>query len=294
MSVPMAYIGVIIIWSTTPIAVLWSSEEVGFLFGLTSRMMVSAVLATMAAALLGIGLKWSRVAIQLYIVTGLSFFFTMFLIYWAMQYIPSGWVSLLFGFMPIATALMARIWLQSEALSSHRLFGMAVGFMGLASVFSTGINLNPEAALGIGAVLLSVTMHAGSSVWVKKQQADIPAIVMTSGGLLVAAPLFFIMWIFSGAAMPVQASPKTLWSIGYLALFGSVLGFALYYYVLKHVEATRTSLMTLIAPVAALAIGNALNGEPLTVEIITGAILILGGLAIFELGHRLPLFVSKP
>ncbi|MDX8388529.1 MAG: DMT family transporter, partial [Ghiorsea sp.] len=213
---------------------------------------------------------------------------------WAMQYIPSGWVSLLYGFMPIATALMARIWLKGETLSGHRLFGMAVGFFGLASIFSTGFNLNPQAALGIGAVLLSATMHAGSSVWVKKQKADIPAIVMTSGGLLVAAPLFFLMWLYTGADMPVHPSSKTLWSIGYLALFGSVLGFALYYYVLKHVEATKASLITLIAPVAALALGNTLNGEPLTVEIIAGAILILGGLAIFELGHRLPMFAKKP
>jgi len=293
MSVPMAYIGVILIWSTTPIAVLWSSEEVGFIFGMTSRMVFGAVFATMAVALLGAGLTWNRKAMQLYLISGLTFFFAMFLIYWAVQFIPTGWVSLLYGFMPIATALMARVWLQSETLSTHRMFGMALGFVGLATIFSTAISLSPNSALGISAILLAVILHAGSSVWIKRQQTAMPAIVMTSGGLLVAAPLFLLVWFVNGSGLPLHTSDKTLWSIAYLALFGSVFGFALYYYVLKNIDATKTSLITLIAPVLALALGHMLNGEPLTSEIIAGAILILGGLMLFELGHRIPIFMRK-
>ena len=288
MSVPMAYIGVIIIWSTTPLAVFWSSEEVGFIFGLTSRMLIGAVLATMAVALMGIGLHWNKTAVRLYIITGFSFFMAMFLIYWAMQYIPTGWVSLLYGFMPIATALMARRWLEGEALGRYKILGLSIGLIGLSCVFSTGLDLNQGAVFGIGAVLLSVVLHAGSSVWVKKQAANLPSIVLTSGGLLVATPLFLMAFFLSGATIPEHASVKTMWSIFYLALFGSVLGFALYYYVLKHVDATRASLITLIAPIAALGFGNVLNHEPLTAGIILGAMLILGGLSLFEFGHWVP------
>jgi len=78
-----------------------------------------------------------------------------------------------------------------------------------------------------------------------------------------------------------------------LLLFGWVVAFSLFYYVLKHVDATRTSLITLIAPVAALGLGNILNHELLTVEMIAGAMLVLGDLALFELGQHRPVFKRK-
>jgi len=85
--------------------------------------------------------------------------------------------------------------------------------------------------------------------------------------------------------LPADITEKVSASIAYLALFGSVLGFALYYYVLRHVEATRVSLIALMSPVFALARGNLLNGEPLTPDILFSTALILSGLALFELAH---------
>jgi drug/metabolite transporter (DMT)-like permease len=63
-----------------------------------------------------------------------------------------------------------------------------------------------------------------------------------------------------------------------------VIGFALFFYILKHVSASRVSLITLITPVTALLLGRYLNGEPLTVEIMSGAVMILAGLASYEFG----------
>jgi len=129
-------------------------------------------------------------------------------------------------------------------------------------------------------------IHSASSVWVKRINADVPAIVMTSGGLAIAAPLFLLTWLLNSGGLPADVSTKTVGSIAYLALFGSVLGFTLYYYVLKHVQATRVAMIALIAPVMALTLGNILNGEPLSIEIAFGAMLILSGLALFETGDR--------
>ncbi len=286
MSVPMAYIGVIIIWSTTPLAVLWSSEEVGFVFGVTSRMAIGAVLALVVAALLGNGMKWHRHAIKAYLIAGISIYGAMLSAYWAAQFIPSGWMSLIFGMSPVITGLMACIWLEGEQISPARLAGMILGLMGLAVIFATGMYMDDRAAYGICGMLLSTVIHSGSSVWVKRINADVPAIVMTSGGLVIATPLFLLTWHLSSNGLPVDMSARTVGSIAYLALLGSVLGFTLYFYVLKHVEATRVAMIALVSPVLALGLGNMLNGEPLSMEIVLGAALILSGLAMFEMGGR--------
>jgi len=287
MSIPLAYIGVIIIWSSTPLAIVWSSEGVGFLFGVTSRMVIGAMLALMFAALLGSGMKWHRRAISAYVVAGLGIYGAMLSVYWAAQYIPSGWISLIFGLSPVVTGIMARYWLEGETLTLQRVTGILMGLAGLAIIFATGIQMNGHALLGIFGVLLSVVIHSSSGIWVKRINADVSAIVMTSGGLALAAPLFLMTWLFIGNGMPDQPTSRTLNAIGYLALFGSVLGFALYYYVLKHVQVTRVALITLITPVIALALGNLLNHEPITFEIILGAVMILSGLALFEMSGRI-------
>lgn len=286
MSIPLAYIGVIIIWSTTPLAILWSSDGVGFLFGVTSRMVIGAVLALVVAALLGAGMKWHRRALAAYTAAGLGIYGAMLCGYWAVQYIPTGWLSLLFGLSPLITGIMARYWLEDEHLTLSKMMGMLIAIAGLAVIFAHGVQMDSHTLFGIAGVLVAVTIHSASGVWVKRINADVPAIVMTSGGLALAAPLFLMTWLFLGREVPIELSGRTLGAIGYLALFGSVLGFALYYYVLRHVQATKVALITLITPVIALTLGSLLNSEPVTVEVVSGTALILSGLALFQLGGR--------
>jgi drug/metabolite transporter (DMT)-like permease len=286
MSVPSAYLGVIIIWSTTPLAILWSSQDVGFVFGVTSRMLIGAILALIVAALLGSGLVWHRRAILAYMASGLGIYGGMISVYWSAQYIPTGWISLIFGLSPIVTSLMARLWLEGERLTRSRLIGMLMGLSGLAVIFGTSLSLSGEAVIGVLGMLVSVSVHCASAVWIKRFDPSVPAIVLTSGGLLFAAPLFLTTWLLSGAALPESMSTRTFGAIAYLAVLGSVLGFALYYYVLSKVEATRVALLTLITPVCALALGHLLNNEPLTPEVLAGSLLILSGLAAFELSGK--------
>lgn len=287
MSIPLAYIGVIIIWSTTPLAILWSSDGVGFLFGVTSRMVIGAVLALVVASLLGAGMKWHRQAIRAYVAAGLGIYGGMLTVYWAAQFIPSGWISVIFGLSPVFTGIMASYWLKGESLTLQKVVGMIIGISGLALIFITGVKMDGNMLLGIIVMLLSVTIHSASGVWIKRIDADVPAIVMTSGGLVLAAPLFLVTWLLMGNEMPVEFTGRALGAIGYLALFGSVLGFALYFYVLRHVQATKVALITLITPVIALTLGSLLNSEPITVEVVFGTALILSGLALFQLGGQI-------
>lgn len=287
MSVPLSFVGLIIIWSTTPLAILWSSEGVGFLFGITSRMAIGCIVGLVLVALLGIGMRWTRRALAAYLAGGLGIFGAMLCTYWAAQWIPTGWVSLIFGFSPVITALMAVLWLDGERLSGRRLAGMGLGLAGLAAIFGSSLQMDAHAVAGEVAMLAAVSIYSASTVWVKRIRASLPPLVMSSGALLVATPLFILTTAFYAPQLPEQVGLRTLGAIGYLAIFGSVLGFSLFYYVLHHVEATRVALITLITPVLALAAGHVLNGEPLGLDVILGSALILSGLALFEFdGHK--------
>jgi len=282
-SVPLSFAGLIIIWSTTPLAILWSSEGVGFLFGITSRTAIGCVVGLLLLALLGIGMRWNRRALAAYLAGGLGIFGAMLCTYWSAQFIPSGWISLLFGLSPLITALMTLLWLDGERLNGRKFIGMGLGLAGLATIFGSSLNMDVHAAKGVAAMLLAVLIYSASAVWVKRIRASLPPLVMSSGALLVATPLFLLSMALFAPVLPQHISPRTLGAIGYLAVFGSVLGFSLFYYVLHHAEATRVALITLVTPVLALAIGHLLNNEPLGTDVMLGSALILSGLALFEL-----------
>jgi len=284
--VPAAYIGVIIIWSTSPLAIQWSGTEVGFLFGVTTRTLIGALAAMAVSTLFRIGMVWNRRAVQVYLAAGLGIYGAMLCVYWSAQQIPSGWISVLFGLSPLVTGLMARFWFRSEPLGVHRLLGMLTGVAGLAAIFGSSLKLDGMAVLGVAGVLLSVLIHSLSALWVKRIDADVPALVLTSGGLLVAAPLFLLTWLLCDGVWPDRIPLATGASIVYLGLFGSVLGFALYYYVLHRTQATQVALLALVTPVTALGLGHLANGEPLLPQVLFGALLIVSGLVLFQLGDR--------
>ncbi len=286
MSIPAAFIGVVLIWATTPLAIKWSSDGAGFLFGSASRMVLGLFVCLVLIALLSRRMRWHRQAFLTYLAGGLGIWGALTSVYWGAQHIPSGLVSVLYGLSPIVTALMAALWLDERALTPFRLLGMLLGLSGLAVIFGHGQQAGPQALSGMAAVLLSVHIHAASSVWVKRIRAGLHPLETVAGSLLLAAPLFVINWALGDGKLPTELPQHTLASILYLGVIGSVLGFVLYYYVLHHVQASRVALITLITPVLALLIGQWLNAEQVGPKEWLGATIILLGLASFQWGER--------
>ena len=282
MSVPFAYLGVVIIWSTTPLAIKWSGEEVGFLFGVASRMVLGLVLSM---ALLMI---WRRVlplhgaAIRVYFAVGIPLYLAMSCVYWGAQYIPSGLISVIFGLTPLVTGMMAIYWLQEKSFTPFRLIGMALGVSGLGVIFNNSIVIGPHAHWGIFGVLGAVFFHSLGTVWVKKVGATLPAFTSNSGGLVVAVILYSLTWLVFDRGIPTSIAAHTALSIVYLGVFGSVLGAVLFYYALKHVDTGKMAMLTLITPVTALLLGRLFNGEVLEPVTIAGTALVLSGLIFYQ------------
>ena len=157
---------------------------------------------------------------------------------------------------------------------------------GLALIFGSR-RLDVQAGAGLAAVLVSVVLHSLSSVWVKRLGTPLPALAVTTGALLFALPLYLLTWLLLDGHLPSAVPDRAIAAIVYLGILGSGIGFILYYYTLRHVEAGRVALIPLITPVLAVILGSVLNGEVIDAREITGAALILSGLLFYEIGERL-------
>lgn len=286
MSVPAAYIGIILIWSTTPLGINWSSQDVGFIFGVTGRMLLGAVVCLLLIRALRVALPWHRTAVRTYVAAGLGIYGAMISTYWGAQFIPSGLISVLYGLTPLVTGVLAALWLGERSFNAGKLAGLAAGVVGLAIIFANSLRIDPPALKGIAAVLLAVVLHSLSSVRVKRLGGDVSALAVTTGGLLVAAPLYLATWYAWDGRLPHALPLRTALAIVYLGVVGSVIGFVLYYYVLKHLTAARIALITLVTPITALLLGRLLNGEQVGTEVWLGTGVILSGLLLYQWSDR--------
>ncbi len=284
MSIPAAYLGVILIWATTPLAIQWSGQGLDFSFAVAARMAIGLAVAAFVLLAWRIRLPLHRRARASYLAAGLGMFGAMTLTYWGARYIHSGLISVLFGLSPLISGVMALLWLKNETLTRAKLAGMLLGLAGLAVIFGDSHEMGGAHALaGVLALLAAVTLYSASLVWMKRIGDDSPPLATTVGALLVALPLFALVWWWSAdARMPAVVSPRAGAAIVYLGVFGSVIGFALYYYVIKHMETGKVALITLVTPVLALLLGSALNGEHVGVRVWGGALLIGLGLCVHQ------------
>lgn len=291
MRIISAYLGVVLLWATTPLAIKWSGEGPGFLFAAASRMTIGACCMLLTLMLLQRPLPWHRKAKLTYLMVAVQIYGAMMAVYWSAQFIPSGWISVVFGVAPLVSALLSTLVLGERQLTFSKLAAYGLGLYGLYIMFGSAAVFGDEAVSGILGTLLSVVLQTGSAVWIKRIDAKLPALIQLTGGLSVALPLYLWTWAIADGRWPTQLSLLNLQAIVYLGVIATTVGFFLYYYLLTHLSATKVALISLMTPVLALLLGHWVNHEPITRQIITGTGLILSALVLHELS--LGLFTLK-
>ncbi len=287
MRILAAYIGIILLWSTTPLAIQWSGSAGGFIFGAASRMVLGTICLSFYLLITRKKLPLHLKALQTYLAIVCQIFGAMMCVYWGAQFIPSGWVSVIFGLSPITSALFASFWLKERTLTAGKIIAYLLGISGLLIMFRSALQVNLDAVYGIFGVLSAVSLQTASAVWVKRIHAGLPATVQVTGGLLLSLPLYGFAWfVFADAVWPTLWTPLSLGSILYLGLLATTVGFTLYYYVLLHLPAPTVGMIPMISPVLALYLGHHVNHEPITPQIMTGTGLILFSLVLHEFWDR--------
>lgn len=283
MPVSLAYLGVVLIWATTPLAIQWGTLDSSFSFAAMLRMVLALVCALLVLALWRIPLVLNARAVRSYLCAGLGIFLAMSCVYWASTRIESGLMSVIFGLSPLMTSALAAWWLGESSFHPVRLLGMLLGVAGLAVVFlDQGLTLQAGFAAGVVALLIGVVCNSASLVGLKVIADDSHPMATTTGALLVAAPLFVLLWCIDDGTWPAQLSLRGTLSIAYLGVLGSVVGFAMYYYIIRHMSSASVALILVITPLLALGVGKLFNAEQLPPGVWFGALLIGLGLLLHQ------------
>jgi drug/metabolite transporter (DMT)-like permease len=207
----------------------------------------------------------------------------------AEKYISSGLAALISTLSPL-TVLVINLSLGNEKPSLKIITGISLGISGMYMIYQNNLTdlFNPEYRLGIGAMLIAVMMWASGTVYTKRSAAH-PGNIMVNlcVQMLFAGLLLVIIQLFIN---PVGAwqnwSERSLLAVIYLALFGSVVGYASYNYALSKLPSTRVAVITYINVVVALFLGWLILDEKVTLRVMMAAALIISGVIVANLRRR--------
>ncbi len=282
MQTASAYCLVVLIWSTTPLAIKLSNSSLTFVSAITLRLLLALVICYALLWVLRRPLVARPADWKVFIASGLGLFPNMLLVYWAAQHIPSGLMSVIMGSHPFFVGLVSWLALKENPFTAARALALLCALAGLAVIQWGQMQLGAEAALGVLVMLLVCVIWAVSVVAVKKYGVDVDPLRQGTGSLLVAVPFLLLSWYFLDGQIPAQVDQASLMGVGYLVLAGSVVGHTLYFYVLRNYSVSTVSMITLITPIMAIGWGRLFADEALSLQSILGALLILLALGIYQ------------
>ncbi len=282
MRVLFAYIGVVLIWSTTPLGVKWSNSSLHFSAAAGLRMSLAFVICAFILAYRGEAIFQSRRDWKVYLIGAFSLFPTMAIVYWAAQYISSGMIAVVFGVYPFFVSLLARYFGEFNEMSVEKWFALVLAFSGLALIQFEQLSLGNKAALGVAAVFVATLIFALTTLWVKQLGGGIEPFRQNTGVLLFALPGFICFWYLSGAPAPERLDTRSVSGVLYLAICGTVIGATLFWYVLRHCSALTTSLIPLMTPMLAIYVGVLVDGEQVSRLEVLGSVMIVASLALYQ------------
>lgn len=177
MVVVLAYIVVVLIWTTTPLAIVWSGETDWF-FGVAARTALGALLILPFLWLYKTEkFKFDKDSVKVYLFASFPILGGMTAMYWSAQYIPSGWVAILFALTPIVTGIFAYLLLPNQSLNRVQILAIGLSLSGLLFIFAPNLQIQLVGCqmIAILVAIISVAFHSLGTVLVKRCGTQLPA-----------------------------------------------------------------------------------------------------------------------
>lgn len=204
---------------------------------------------------------------------------------WGQQRIASGLASILNATTPIWGVIAAHLWTRDERVTPAKLFGVLVGFAGVATMIGPDLLFNGNGTvLAQIACLTAALSYAIAGVWARRFRAlGVSPIKVAAGQLIVGAFAMAPIALVIDQPWLRPLPPLEAWgAIVALALFCTALGYVLYFKLIETAGATNALLVTLLVPPTAILMGGLMFGERLTSGQLTGFGIIALGLALID------------
>ncbi len=275
--------GPTLIWASTWHVILYQlASGVPVLNSVAWRFAIAALLLFGLALARSESLRLPASAHLLMLATGIvQYSGNYYSVYEAERHIPTGLVAVLFSLMVFGNALSGRLFF-GQSVSRRFLLAACGGVLGVVMIFWPEIaatGARPSAALGLGLGLLAVLAACiGNVLTLTLTRRGLALIPVLAWSMAYGALFLILLSLLSGQGLHFDWRAPYVLSLLYLALFGSVTAFVLYFKLAQLQGPARAALTGVVIPVIALVISAALEGWVPTVLSVSGMALCLASL----------------
>lgn len=282
-----AFFVIYVVWGSTYLAIRYAVETIPPLLVVAIRQAIAG--SAIFAWVYGRGYRPTLREWRASVVLGVLYFVISHgALHWAETIVPSGLTALLVASEPIWIAILSAIVLREERLTAKTIAGLALGIAGV------GLLMRAEPGAGHGRLLLgSIVVVISAVAWacgvIYSRNPALPRNPIARAGMaaLTGSGLLFVASLVSGeiaAAHWQSISARSIWALVYLTVFGTIIAFTTYTWLLDHCSPTLVSTHTYANPIIAVLLGWFLAGEMLNSRVILAGIVTLTAVFLISRG----------
>ena len=283
----LAFAAIYIVWGSTYLAIRYAVETIPPLVTAGIRHTIAGGILLAWACARGFRPKREHWMAGL-IIGALFFLIGHGTLHWAEQYVGSGLAALLIATEPMFILLLA--WaMGQQRISGTSALGLGLGVVGVAILIGTELTMKGSSLIGLLAVLTGSLSWAAGVVISPKVKLPEDALARTAVPLVCGAAMLLVAAGLTGEFHAVHwasISLKSVLGLVYLIVFGSIVAFTAYTWLLQRCPPTLVATHTYANPVVAVLLGWLLAGEPLTMRVVVASVAILGAIVLIRRGER--------
>lgn len=285
LSILLAFLGVYFCWSATYTFMRVGVQLLPATIFAGVRMLLASALMLGYCALRGKRLLWDRPTMGRLMLLGILLLFGGNIgLVWSERYLPSGLAALIVAVVPLYVAIIEILSSGGDRLRKRGYFGLALGFCAMVALLwprlDKGFSGHPMQIVAVAAILVGAFSWAYGSVLSRRMDLPVDPFVAAGWEMLAAgiANVFFatVFWRW----------PHAIWNwrsvscIGYMILFGSLLGFTSYIWLISHVPVSKVSTYAYVNPMLAVVLGVVFLHETLEPSEYIGMVAIVASVAL--------------
>jgi drug/metabolite transporter (DMT)-like permease len=276
----LAFAIIYFVWGSTFLAIRVGVHEVPPLLFAAIRFLIAGLVLFGWMIARGEPSPTRRQWMSMLLLALLIFLIDYGLLFWAEQRVPSGVAAVMMATIPVFIALSEILFLQTQRLTIRLALALMIGIGGVAVLMSNSLKLGGAPVDRPGAVALIIASISWSIAAVLARKLPLPpSKVMSSGAQMLAGG---IMLTITSTALgefrhfhPSTVSSAAWFSLVYLIIAGSIIGFTAYVWLLHHESPTKVGTYAYVNPVVAVVLGYLLGGETLGLRTVLGTMCVL-------------------
>jgi drug/metabolite transporter (DMT)-like permease len=271
----LAFFAIYILWGTTFLAIRIAVEEMPPLFAAGTRFFIAGVVLYCFMRFRGQVPPTSAQWRNLVVMALLMFVAEYGPLFWAEKYVPSGIASVLAATIPILTMILEVFILRQQRFRSMFLLSTLLGFAGVAILLLHG-GSQSFGLVPCFAILAGCTTWSLGSVLTRAMDLPKSRPLTAGASMMLGGAALLVISALLGEMHPIpHITSRGAMALLYLIVFGSLLAFTAYVWLLAHLPASRVASFAYVNPIVAVALGYVAAGEQVTSRTLAGTVFVL-------------------